>query len=154
MYSMARSAICRLPGSVSFAVIPYACKNLSRKGSGEINWQSKSSFRRIFSSMSFSFCFPSWNLCYSKTRLMMRLKDGDIGCSSFAAMRTQVAASVIRQGAGSYLTVSWAKYLSARLRARKIVSILYSRRTTSYSISLTIYCLAKGVIPNLAGTLK
>ena len=39
----------------------------------------------------------------------MRVKEGDIGCSSFAAISRHVTASVTRQGAGLVLTARCTK---------------------------------------------
>ena len=55
----------------------------------------------------------------------MRVKEGEIGCASFAAISKHVIPNIGRGGAFLPLAARFIKYESARLTARYKVSRLY-----------------------------
>ena len=78
---------------------------------------SKSSVCMMCRSMTIKFYFVNVvKPCYFKIPTM-RLKDGDSGSSSFAAISKHVTDNVIRHGASFPLTARTTRYLSARLTA-------------------------------------
>ena len=99
---------------------------LSRKGIGEVCCKSKSSTLIICSSVQIisSFCTSRLNSCFTKRT--MRMKEGETGYSSFAAMSMQVVARTGSEIKSIPNTIEWTRKRSKRLIANKKVSSLYS----------------------------
>ena len=72
--------------------------NLSIKSIGETLRSEKSSVRMMSSSKSKRLCLVNSTLCSSLTMLIVRLREGDIGSSIFAAIKIAATDRLIKHG--------------------------------------------------------
>lgn len=77
----------------------------SKKGIGPAQWIWKSRARRIYSSRSIKCFFDTFFCSYGGSKPSIRLKEGEIGCSTLAAMSMTVAARAKKFGSG----LPWAR---------------------------------------------